>query len=58
MSQGVAFYLAIGAATAELFTLLTLAASSFLSAKQRTPFYKNDHEKKKSMSYGVTGRFP
>ncbi|KAF2682102.1 hypothetical protein K458DRAFT_308068 [Lentithecium fluviatile CBS 122367] len=55
--QGVAFYLAIGAASAELFTLLTLAVSSFLSAKQRIPYYKSDHEKKKSMSFGVIGRY-
>jgi hypothetical protein len=42
---------------------LTLAASSFLSAKQRTPYYKNDYEKKndyeekKSMSFGIPSRY-
>jgi hypothetical protein len=56
--QGVAFYLAIGAAAAELFTLVTLAVSSFLARKQRTPYYKNDHEKKRSMSLSGTGRYP
>ncbi|PSN62097.1 hypothetical protein BS50DRAFT_460115, partial [Corynespora cassiicola Philippines] len=31
--QGVAFYLAIGAASAEVFTLITLAVSAIISAK-------------------------
>ncbi|CAA9965097.1 hypothetical protein PTMSG1_08456 [Pyrenophora teres f. maculata] len=35
--QGVAFYTAIGAATAELITLITLAVSAILSAKHQDP---------------------
>lgn len=35
--QGVAFYTAIGAATAELLTLLTLAISAILSARNQEP---------------------
>lgn len=54
-----AFYIAIGAASAELLTLLTLAFSSFVSARQRAPVphLKDDHEKKRSMSFGIAGRF-
>ncbi|KAF2796289.1 hypothetical protein K505DRAFT_238138 [Melanomma pulvis-pyrius CBS 109.77] len=55
--QGVAFYLAIGAASAELLTLGTLAVSAILSAKHKSP-RRRIPEKKDSISFGVTGRFP
>ncbi|KAF2248784.1 hypothetical protein BU26DRAFT_427256 [Trematosphaeria pertusa] len=56
--QGVAFYLAIGAASAELLTLMTLAVSAYLSVKQRTPHLKSDHDRKASTSVGIPGRYP
>ena len=58
-TQGVAFYLAIGAAVAELSTLLTLAITTTSSPDQYIPGPKDDHEKKRSMSIsGSTKRYP
>ncbi|KAF2708909.1 hypothetical protein K504DRAFT_380386 [Pleomassaria siparia CBS 279.74] len=54
--QGVAFYLAIGAASAEVFTLGTLALSAILSANHKSQ-KRRIPEKKDSISFGVTGRF-
>ncbi|KAJ4301418.1 hypothetical protein N0V90_003510 [Kalmusia sp. IMI 367209] len=57
--QGVAFYLAIGAAAAELATLLTLAVTTPASPDLRGPGLKDDYEKKRSMSIsGSTKRLP
>ncbi|KAF9739543.1 hypothetical protein PMIN01_02177 [Paraphaeosphaeria minitans] len=59
MAQGVAFYIAIGAAAAEFATLLTLVVTTPTSPDQYIPGPKDDHEKKRSMSInGGTKRFP
>lgn len=59
MHQGVAFYLAMGAAAAELATLLTLAVTTPNTPDQYFPGQKDDHEKKRSMSIsGSTKRLP
>jgi len=58
-TQGVAFYLAIGAAAAELATLLTLVVTTPSSPDQYVPGLKDDHEKKRSMSIsGSTKHYP
>ncbi|KAF1966073.1 hypothetical protein BU23DRAFT_584648 [Bimuria novae-zelandiae CBS 107.79] len=57
--QGVAFYLAIGAAAAEFACLLTLTVYTPNTADQYIPGPKDDHEKKRSMSIsGSTKRYP
>lgn len=59
MAQGVAFYIAMAAAAAELATLLTLAVTTPTSPDQYVPGTKDDHEKKRSMSIsGSTKRYP
>lgn len=59
IAQGVAFYLAIGAAAAELATLLTLTVTTPNTPDQYFPGQKDDYEKKRSMSIsGNTKRLP
>ncbi|KAF2265748.1 hypothetical protein CC78DRAFT_173328 [Lojkania enalia] len=59
--QGVAFYVAIGAATAELLTLVTLAISAVISARRPTLIHheklRNDDEEAPA-SLKSSGRFP
>ncbi|KAF2873381.1 hypothetical protein BDV95DRAFT_489164 [Massariosphaeria phaeospora] len=53
--QGIAFYLAVGAASAELLTLATLGFSALNSTKQKAPAIRS--EKKNSISFAPPGRF-
>lgn len=59
MSKGVAFYLAIGAAAAELATLLTLTVTTPSTPDQYILGPKDNHEKKRSLSISaITKRYP
>jgi hypothetical protein len=55
-SQGLAFYLAIGAACAEVVTLSTLGVTAMQSAKERNSIMKIDE--KANMGRRLTGRYP
>jgi hypothetical protein len=54
--QGLAFYLAIGTACAEVVTLLTLGVTAMQSAKERNSIMKLDEKAK--LGRRLTGRYP
>lgn len=54
--QGMAFYIAIGAATAEALTLLTLGLTALQSARSNSIIPKDDEKAK--IEYRATARYP